>query len=406
MTKSAIDAWVSATFQVDLEAYPAQPASAISGGSNEAASGASDGLTIPGVPFPIPTPDPRKHSIVNGKLLNKTSKTLRLRAKDTTSGDLTEDPPDEILPKSEDEEFRAESAFPHLFKGAVGSMQYIVDDQDTRWVLTWSIPRVGDNKATGHLTGPNKDKFHSTAHCGAQEEAEFKYILVEKSAGPDTPDAPGAVNANCQITITNNTKLPLSLARQGHERGDFMTSPQTTVAPGASTLFVSVETPHAKEQGCKGFVVWEVGSPSVAIWRVEWDNPEQAKNTALATIDPQAAGFMSLEQIGQGDENVPVAFTLAGGAAGPGPGPGPGPEVDPPFEPPAKPGQPTLRKGDKSPDGWVEYAQQTLNFQLKTNLTVDGDFGNGTLAAVHKFQQAKGLLDDGVIGNQTWAALR
>lgn len=99
---------------------------------------------------------------------------------------------------------------------------------------------------------------------------------------------------------------------------------------------------------------------------------------------------------------MPVPFALSGGPAGPGPKPEPEPEFTPPVE--AK--RPTLRKGDKSVDRWVEYAQLLLNFQIKANLTEDGDFGNATLAAVLKFQKAEGLQVDGAISNQTWAASR
>jgi len=84
--------------------------------------------------------------------------------------------------------------------------------------------------------------------------------------------------------------------------------------------------------------------------------------------------------------------------------PPPGPDV--PFDPPVESKQPTLRKGDKSGDGWVEYAQLLLNFHLKTTLAQDGDFGNSTLQAVLRFQKEKKLQVDGTIGNQTWAALR
>lgn len=101
-------------------------------------------------------------------------------------------------------------------------------------------------------------------------------------------------------------------------------------------------------------------------------------------------------------ENVSVSFALSGGAVGPGSKLEPGPE----FTPPVEAEQPTLRKGDKSVDRWVEYAQQLLDFQIQAKLAEDGDFGNATLAAVLKFQKAKGLQVDGTIGNQTLAALR
>lgn len=59
---------------------------------------------------------------------------------------------------------------------------------------------------------------------------------------------------------------------------------------------------------------------------------------------------------------------------------------------------PTLRKGSK---GDAVKRLQTL---LKT-VKVDGDFGTKTQEAVVKFQASKKLVDDGVAGPQTWAAL-
>jgi peptidoglycan hydrolase-like protein with peptidoglycan-binding domain len=92
------------------------------------------------------------------------------------------------------------------------------------------------------------------------------------------------------------------------------------------------------------------------------------------------------------------------------------PPVDPveevPFEPPVEMKQPTLRKGDKSQDRWVEYAQLLLNFHLNAGLKEDGIFGNAMLAAVRRFQKEKKdtagqpIQVDGIIGHQTWAALR
>ncbi|RJX37486.1 peptidoglycan-binding protein [Paenibacillus pinisoli] len=39
-------------------------------------------------------------------------------------------------------------------------------------------------------------------------------------------------------------------------------------------------------------------------------------------------------------------------------------------------------------------------------VTADGVFGSGTLAEVKKFQQAKGLTVDGIVGSATWSKLR
>src|SRR5262249_59866807 len=86
------------------------------------------------------------------------------------------------------------------------------------------------------------------------------------------------------------------------------------------TIFFRVHTPldqTPKDQGCRGSVPYEIASPTPAAWRCEWDNAVGQKNTARANVDPQTAGFQSLAQIGQGDENVPVTFTISSGGQGP-----------------------------------------------------------------------------------------
>lgn len=58
----------------------------------------------------------------------------------------------------------------------------------------------------------------------------------------------------------------------------------------------------------------------------------------------------------------------------------------------------SLRKGDIGND--VKTLQQSLAAH-GYNVNVDGDFGDMTLIAVGKFQQAKGLVADGVVGSST-----
>jgi len=64
-----------------------------------------------------------------------------------------------------------------------------------------------------------------------------------------------------------------------------------------------------------------------------------------------------------------------------------------------------LRKGARG--AAVKSLQLLLNSLLKPspNLKPDGDFGQRTHDAVVRFQQARGLRPDGVVGPQTWTAL-
>lgn len=64
---------------------------------------------------------------------------------------------------------------------------------------------------------------------------------------------------------------------------------------------------------------------------------------------------------------------------------------------------PTLRIGDNNSS--VGILQQLLNFR-GAGLVVDGAFGEITRARVLEFQQAIGLVRDGVVGPKTWAAVR
>ncbi len=64
---------------------------------------------------------------------------------------------------------------------------------------------------------------------------------------------------------------------------------------------------------------------------------------------------------------------------------------------------PVLRQGDTGPD--VVTLQQSLVRDGYNPGTIDGAFGPKTLAAVEAFQQAHGLVVDGIVGPLTWGAL-
>ena len=69
-------------------------------------------------------------------------------------------------------------------------------------------------------------------------------------------------------------------------------------------------------------------------------------------------------------------------------------------------GEPTLRHGDNEADGWVRYLQEKLLVQDE-HLPTTGVFDDATLETVKDFQAARHLTYvDGVVGDETWAALR
>lgn len=61
-----------------------------------------------------------------------------------------------------------------------------------------------------------------------------------------------------------------------------------------------------------------------------------------------------------------------------------------------------LKKGSKGDD--VIALQHLLNVE-GYKVTIDGDFGAKTEVAVKMLQKAHGLVDDGIVGAKTWAAL-
>jgi peptidoglycan hydrolase-like protein with peptidoglycan-binding domain len=69
----------------------------------------------------------------------------------------------------------------------------------------------------------------------------------------------------------------------------------------------------------------------------------------------------------------------------------------------SNPGQPTISPGATGEA--VRRLQRALRRTPNLGLVVDGVFGQATENAVKEFQQGAGLVDDGIVGPQTWAKL-
>ena len=63
-----------------------------------------------------------------------------------------------------------------------------------------------------------------------------------------------------------------------------------------------------------------------------------------------------------------------------------------------------LQLGDKGDN--VKYLQYGLHILCCSPNGFDGEFGNGTLTAVKKFQSKYGLVSDGIVGDYTWNRLK
>jgi len=63
----------------------------------------------------------------------------------------------------------------------------------------------------------------------------------------------------------------------------------------------------------------------------------------------------------------------------------------------------TLRRGNTGEA--VKYLQQSLTKLGYNPESIDGIFGGATETAVRSFQKSKGLIVDGIVGNNTWAII-
>jgi hypothetical protein len=237
------------------------------------------------------------------------------------------------------------------------------------------------------------------------------------------------------ITVKNHSTQLLWRVHEHSEHGRFATDRADSIPPGGQDSFGVMDSENSFMTGCEGTIKYNAGGMGQAEWTIHWDLPAVGSNSSdHELIGDQASLYSAVEdEPTGGHDKVRFNFSLVGGPPAVTPHVDPPhvdpphvapphvdpphvdpPHVDPPHVDPAEPeytppvdtAEPTLRHGDKSVDGWVEYLQQMLNERGYGVLAVDGDFGNGTYQAVYRYQSDKGLMADGVVGNQTWASLR
>lgn len=260
-------------------------------------------------------------------IVNNTSRVLKL---DTTSlklsgGHWKTQPVGSIAAKSSDVGIVAHTEKNLLIastEDVEGTLRYFAGDDKTVWACHFHNPRIPlitSNSAKSAVTGPGQSTLQKSDDAGPGNDAVFTFTLGEPGDQPNPTPPPGgqaATPTSCLVSIVNSSKQTIFLRKQDKVAGDYVTSPPPSLAPGASAQFVFTPTPGAKDQGCRGLLEWDVGDPAIASWQLMWDNPHQQKNLSVGRIVPEQKGLHTLDQIGQGDENVPVTFTLSGDGGG------------------------------------------------------------------------------------------
>lgn len=247
--------------------------------------------------------------------------------------------------------------------------------------MTW---RKGA-KPTGRME-PNDGQF---AIESATLADAFTHRVVQRNGPPPPEPRP------MKVTIVNDASFAMKrdLLLLDSPKARFKSEPDETIEGGRRTTF-EVEAPDPEFPNASGFVAYAVsiaaagGEATETVISMDWRSEPPP---SFAKVVPPVEGV----DVAVSGDFTDVVFTVTG------------PPLD--FNPPGRSKQPTLRLGDQSADGWVEYLQEALNHHINAGLTVDGDFGQQTLTAVKAFQtehQDEGVLVDGIVGDQTWSFLR
>jgi hypothetical protein len=342
---AAADEWVKSVFGIDVAAFPdngvasdgdtlvidgVPPDAATAEATRTASLADPVGVLLPDIPEIPDNPVTGKFTCTV-RIVNNTNNDLLLdtaTASNLDHGKYDKFPPSKIE-KGKEEEFVAIDAAVVLpggirTTGVEGRVRYFTDSaKKTSWTVHFDMPRAGKNSADSTVSGPDQDQFDKSDGPGKGATALFVFSLDQKGGvkPSPTPGGDSGVTASCRVSIVNQTQQTIFLRKQDKASGDYVTNPQPSLAPGASTQFVFAETPNSGDHGCRGLMSWDIGDPKSATWDLMWDNPKGSKNLTAGVLKPDDGTFHSLDQIDSGDENVPVTFTLSGGGTGPAPKP-------------------------------------------------------------------------------------
>lgn len=266
-----------------------------------------------------------------------------------------------------------------------GSVEYRIESTQRPPLVKMSWRRAAAPEAR---IVPDDGRFVVALHRSNDNEVGF----VVKLRGGPPPEPVGPA----RITIVNRA-------------GFALTDPQASLDSAQARFHP--EPPERVEGNSKGAFGVESLDPEFPVtggfvrYRLRLDPPDAANPSgehellltwldggSMARITPESR---SCNVRNAGDQAKGFVFVVTGPALV--------------FDPPAKARQPTLRKGDQSADGWVEYLQEALNHHLNAGLVVNGQFDSRTLKAVQSFQRKfkkEGVLEDGIVGDQTWSYLR
>ena len=295
------------------------PREAEQGGSAPAArtrDGAGDvrALSLPSLPSIPDIPDPGIKAHIT--ITNQSGHDLDLVSSklENPSGSEFETPPPELIGGDKDSATIVVSNNAPFLTGVGGSVTYkLSDEPGTTVTFQWERGRVPKRKATMTMSPDDPKRFEKDQGFDGDN---FSFTLKSKGKKPGGKDL--GVALSCRVTVLNQTKQTVFLRKQDNAAGgDFVTNPATSLAPGASSSFVYAETPNTDDHRCRGTMSWDIGDPKLGAWSMMWDNQKGAKNLSASFLAPDGSGFHTLDQIDEGDENVPVTFTLSGGGTAP-----------------------------------------------------------------------------------------